>query len=231
MAQALVKALAKEKHQFYLASRNVQRLKPFSQDLQIRLGVNTELVEFDALDFESHKKFYESLNTKPDWVISFFGYLGNQEKAEINWREAKTIVDTNYTAMVSILNIVADDMEKRKNGTIVAISSVAGDRGRRSNYIYGSAKAALTTYLGGMRNRLYESNVHVMTVKPGFVNTQMTSGLDLPKSITTTPERIAKGIVRGIRRKNNTIYLLPVWRIIMLLIKNIPEFAFKKLKL
>lgn len=231
MAKALVVELAKEKHQFYLAARNVKRLEPFSKDLKIRFDIQTSLFEFDAQNFASHEEFYTQLNPKPDWVISFFGYLGDQHLAQNSWKESKTIIDTNYTAMVSILNIVAQEMEKRKKGIIVGVSSVAGDRGRQSNYLYGSAKAALTAYLAGMRNRLYRSGVHVMTVKPGFVNTQMTAGLDLPKPITASPEQIAQGIIKGIKKQKNIVYLLPVWRLIMAVIKSIPEFIFKKLGL
>ncbi len=231
MAKALVAALAKEKHQFYLAARNVKRLEPFSKDLKIRLDIQVDLIEFDAQNFESHNAFYQHLNPKPDWVISFFGYLGDQKKGQENWDESKKIIETNYTGMVSLLNIVAQDMESKGAGTIVGVSSVAGDRGRGSNYLYGSAKAGLTAFLSGLRNRLYKKGVHVLTVKPGFVDTQMTADLDLPKAITASPEQIATGIIKGIKKKKNSIYLLPVWRLIMLIIKNIPETIFKKLKL
>ena len=231
MAKAFVVALAKEKHQFYLAARNVKRLESFSKDLKIRLDVQAELLEFDAGLFDSHPDFYQQLNPKPDWVISFFGYLGDQSAAEQNWEESLRIINTNYVGMVSIFNLIAQDMESRGSGTIVGVSSVAGDRGRSGNYLYGSAKAGLTAYLSGLRNRLFKKGVHVMTVKPGFVYTQMTADLDLPKPITANPEQVAKAIITGIKRKKNVIYVLPIWRFIMLLIKNVPEFVFKKLKL
>ncbi|MBK6266516.1 SDR family oxidoreductase [Marivirga sp. S37H4] len=231
MAKALAELLARKGYQLFLASRNIKRLEAFAADLTIRREIKPELIEFDATDFASHQDFYKGLSHRPDWVISFFGYLGDQNLAQQDWAESHKIIDSNYSGMVSILNIVAEDMEKRKQGTIVGVSSVAGDRGRQSNYIYGSAKAALTTYLGGLRNRLYKSGVHVMTVKPGFAATKMTYGLDLPKAITANPHQIAKGIVKGIDKKRNTIYILFVWRFIMLIIKNIPEAIFKKLKL
>ncbi len=231
MAKALVNELSDKQHYFYLATRNVNRLKPFLNDLQIRKNISAELLEFDAQKYNSHETFYYYLKPKPDWVISFFGYLGDQKLAESHWEESKNIIDTNYVGMVSILNIIAQDMESRGSGTIVGVSSVAGERGRASNYLYGSAKAGLTAYLSGLRNRLAKKGVHVMTVKPGFVDTQMTADLDLPKPITASPEQVAKAIIKGIRNEKNTVYTLPVWRVIMFAIRNIPESVFKKLKL
>ncbi len=231
MAKAIVEELSNENHQFYLASRNISRLEPFSKDLEIRKDSAVTLIEFEAQDFESHARIYEDLNPKPEWVLSFFGYLGDQEKGQSNWSESKNIIEINYTSMVSFLNIVAQDMESRGTGTIVGVSSVAGERGRSSNYLYGSAKAGLTAYLSGLRNRLYKKGVHVVTVKPGFVETQMTADLNLPKPVTAQPHQVAKAIINAISKRKNTIYILPVWRIIMIIIRNIPEFIFKKLKL
>ncbi|GAA5034674.1 short-chain dehydrogenase [Marivirga lumbricoides] len=231
MAKALIEELAKEKHKFFLAARNVKRLEPFSKNLKIKFDVTADLIEFDAQDFNSHEIIYNQINPKPDWVISFIGYLGDQNKASGNWQESKHIIDTNYSGVVSILNIVAQDMSARNAGVIVGVSSVAGDRGRGSNYLYGSAKAGLSAYLSGLRNSLYKQGVHVMTVKPGFVDTQMTAGLNLPKPITASPSQVAKGIIKGIKKRKNVIYLLPLWRLIMFTIRNIPEFVFKKLKL
>ena len=164
-------------------------------------------------------------------VISVVGYLGDQEKAQIDYKEAQKIMDTNYTGVVSILNIFANAFEKNKNGFIVAISSVAGDRGRKSNFIYGSAKSALTTYLSGLRNRLFNSNVHVLTVKPGFVATKMTEGLDLPKKLTAKPEEVAQDIFKAQQKGKNVLYTKWFWRWIMLIIKNVPEFQFKKMSI
>ena len=140
-------------------------------------------------------------------------------------------MDTNYTGLVSILNIVANDFEKNKNGFIVGISSVAGDRGRKSNFIYGSAKAAFATYLSGLRNRLFNLNVHVLTVKPGFVETKMTEGLNLPVKLTAKTEEVANDIFKAQQKGKNVIYTKWFWRYIMLIIKNIPEFYFKKMSI
>ncbi|SMG41879.1 Short-chain dehydrogenase [Marivirga sericea] len=231
MAKALVSELANDKHHFFLAGRNINRLEPFSKDLLIRFDAQSTLIDFDAQDCESHEEFYKQLTLKPEWVISFIGYLGDQSIGQTVWEESKKIIEINYTGVASILNIVSQDMESRGSGSIVCVSSVAGDRGRGSNYLYGSTKAGLTAYLSGLRNRLCKKGVHVMTVKPGFVDTQMTADLDLPKPITASPEQVAKAIIKGLKKQKNTVYILPIWRLIMFVIRNIPEFIFKKLKL
>jgi hypothetical protein len=128
---------------------------------------------------------------------------------------------------VSLFNIIANDFEKRRSGFIVGISSVAGDRGRKSNYIYGSAKAALTAYLSGLRNRLYDAQVHVMTVKPGFVATKMTEGMDLPEKLTAQPEEVAKDIYKAQQKSKDVLYTKSIWRFIMMIITAIPEWKFK----
>jgi len=126
---------------------------------------------------------------------------------------------------------VYNDFEKRKSGFIIGISSVAGDRGRKSNYIYGSAKAALTAYLSGLRNRLYVANVHVLTVKPGFVATKMTEGMDLPEKLTAQPEAVAEDIYRAQQKNKNVLYTKWIWRWVMLIIKVIPEWKFKRMSI
>ena len=159
------------------------------------------------------------------------GYLGDQKAAVNDFNEAKKILDTNYTGVVSLLNIIANDYESLKSGWIVGISSVAGDRGRKSNYIYGSAKAALTAYLSGLRNRLFDCGVFVLTVKPGFVNTKMTKGLDLPLMLTSQPQEVATNIYKAQQKNKNVIYTKRIWKYVMLIIKFIPEWKFKKMNI
>ena len=188
-------------------------------------------MELDILDYASHETFYQQLQVKPLGVVSAVGYLGEQEKAQSSFSETQKIIDTNYTGIVNLLNIIADDFETRRSGFIVGISSVAGDRGRKSNYIYGSAKAALTTYLSGLRNRLFDANVHVLTVKPGFVNTKMTAGMDLPEKLTAEPEEVAEDIYKAQQKMKNVLYTKWMWRWVMLIIMHIPEFMFKKMSI
>jgi decaprenylphospho-beta-D-erythro-pentofuranosid-2-ulose 2-reductase len=147
-----------------LAGRNLKNQEIVANDLRIRYNTEVETYFFDAINYNSHLNFYQKLASKPDIAVCVFGYLGEQSTAQQNWEETEKIIDINYKGAVSILNIIADDFEKRKSGTIIGISSVAGDRGRMSNYIYGSAKAAFSAYLSGLRNRLFHSNVHVVTV-------------------------------------------------------------------
>lgn len=231
VALALADLLAAKSHELILASRNSERLTAVKSDLAIRFGIKVTLFEFDALRSETHKTFYENIAPKPDTVICVFGFLGDHEKAIQDWEECSNILISNYVGAVSILNVIANDFEKRKEGVIVGISSVAGERGRQSNYLYGSAKAGFTAYLSGLRNRLFKSNVHVLTVKPGFMKTRMLAGMKTPKFLTAEPSQAAALILKAIQRKKNVVYVFPVWRWVMLAIKNIPEPLFKRLKL
>ena len=215
-----------------LAARHQDTLNQQKQALQTRFfKQEIQTVVFDGCDFNSHQRFYDSLHPKPDGVVTVMGYLGEQKVSELSFKETQTVIDSNYTGNVSILNIIATDFEKRGHGFICGVSSVAADRGRKSNYIYGSAKAGFSAYLSGLRNRLYHSNVHVLTVHPGFVNTKMTQHLALPRRLTATPEQVAKAIIKAQHNKKNMLYVKWIWKYIMLVIKNIPESLFKRLNL
>jgi len=231
IARATALEYAKQGYDLYLAARNVGALEDFANDVAERTQRTVKTVELDILNYESHYSFYGQLENKPLGVISAVGYLGDQNKAQLVFSEAKMIIDSNYTGVVSLLNIIADDFEKRGSGFIVGISSAAGDRGRKSNYIYGSAKAALTAYLSGLRNRLYCTTVHVMTVKPGFVATKMTEGMALPKMLIAQPEEVAKDIYKAQQKKKNVLYTKWLWRWVMLIIKMIPEWMFKRMSI
>jgi decaprenylphospho-beta-D-erythro-pentofuranosid-2-ulose 2-reductase len=228
---AIAKKFASEKYNLQLTARDAELLATSQSDLQTRYGIQCSNFNFDANDFQSHKAFYENLPTKPDVVIYVIGYMNDNQIAIQDWKETLKTINANYTGAVSILNIVADDFEKRKAGTIAGISSVAGLRGRQSNYIYGSAKAAFSTYLSGLRNKMFFSDVHVMTVMPGFVYTKMTEHLNLPKLLTARPEEVANAVYSGTTRRKNVIYVKWFWKWIMLIITSIPESMFKKKKL
>ena len=231
IAKATAREYAKQGYDLYLAARNSEELAEFAQDIITRTQRIVKLLELDILNYKSHQAFYDNLDEKPLGVISAIGYLGDQEKAESDFSEAQQIMDTNYTGVVSLFNIIANDFEKRRSGFMVGISSVAGDRGRKSNYIYGSAKAALTAYLSGLRNRLYDAQVHVLTVKPGFVATKMTEELDLPEKLTAQPEAVAEDIYKAQQKNKNVLYTKWIWKWVMLIIRNIPEFQFKKMSI
>jgi short-subunit dehydrogenase len=228
IGREVARAYAREGYDLYLASRDAADNQDFANDLQIRFDNQAECIELDILDYEMHQRCYETLTIKPVGVITVVGYLGDQVAAQSDFSEARKIIDTNYTGIVSFLNVVADDFERRGSGFIVGVTSVAGDRGRKSNYVYGSSKAALSTYLSGLRNRLSGANVQVLTVKPGFVNTKMTAGIDLPRALTVQPNDVAMAILNAQKRNRNVIYVHWIWRWIMLVIRGIPEFIFKK---
>ena len=231
MAIAIARKFAANGYDIQLAARQVDRLHPLRSDLAIRHNINATLHEFDAERTEDHETFFNALSTQPDITICVFGYLGDQQKAESDWKECARIIQVNYTGAVSILNIVANAYAAAGSGTIAGISSVAGERGRQSNYFYGSAKAGFTAYLSGLRNRLFHQKVHVLTIQPGFVYTKMTEDLTLPKLLTATPDGVAHAVYHAILKKRNVIYTKWFWRWIMLIIKSIPEPLFKKLKL
>ncbi len=228
IAKATARKYAENGYNLYLAARKSHELEEFANDINIRTQKNVKCVDLDILDYASHEAFLDALEEMPLGVISAVGYLGEQEKAQSDFIETQKIIDTNYTGVVSLINIIANHFEKRKSGFIVGISSVAGDRGRKSNYVYGSAKAALTAYLSGLRNRLHDANVYVLTVKPGFVETKMTEGMDLPKKLTAQPEEVADDIYKAQQKKKSLLYTKWMWRWIMMIIKSIPEFQFKK---
>ncbi len=231
IAKSLARKYSENGYDLYLAARNSSELEAFANDINLRTQKEAKCIDLDILDFRSHEAFYNDLNEKPLGVISVVGYLGDQDIAQNNFDEAERIINTNYTGIVSLINIIANDFEKRKSGFIVGISSVAGDRGRKTNYIYGSAKAALTTYLSGLRNRLHKVNIQVLTVKPGFVATKMTEDMDLPEKLTAQPEEVANDIFRAQQKGRNVLYTKWMWRWVMLIIKNIPEFQFKKMSI
>lgn len=232
MAIACAKRYAQANFNIYLASRNLAECEKTATDLLVRNpNIEVKTLAFDARDFTSHQAFYADLAVKPQGVIFAFGMMHEQQEAQGNFVLAQEMIEANYTGAVSVLEIVATDFAERKSGFIVGISSVAGDRGRQSNYIYGSTKAALTAYLAGLRHRLIPLGVSVLTVKPGFVATKMTASLDLPTKLTAQPEEVATAIFKGVEKRKATLYVKPIWRLIMLIIIHLPNFVFHRSKL
>jgi short-subunit dehydrogenase len=167
----------------------------------------------------------------PDIVLVAHGTLPDQaaceKDAELTLRE----ISSNGLSVIALLTLVANHMEGRGAGTIAVISSVAGDRGRASNYVYGAAKSAVSAFCEGLRGRLFGAGVHVLTIKPGFVDSPMTRGLALPALLVASPERVAADILNAIDRKTDTLYTPWFWAPIMLVIKALPSMIFKRLKL
>ena len=213
----------------YLFTSNEQNTKRFAQHIYVKYLQESTIIPLDITQEIDYKKL-EKIDA--DLVFCATGFLGkNTQEGLYDNDNTQKIIDINYAKLIPLLNFFAKKMEAKRNGTIIALSSVAGERGRQSNFIYGSAKAGFTAYLSGLRNYLFNKKVRVMTVKPGFMDTKMTSGLPLNPKLTATPQQAANYIYKGYKNKKDEIYLLPIWWLIMLIIRNIPEFIFKKMKL
>ena len=232
IGNALAEKYLNKGYGLILAGRNEESLKT-QKDTLLNLNASStiNIAPFNASNFESHAAFYNDLPVKPMGVITVIGYLGEQKVSELSFKETHEVYAANLIGNVSILNIIATNFEKRSSGFIVGVSSVAGLRGRKSNYIYGSAKAGFISYLSGLRNRLHGSNISVLTVLPGFVATKMTQHLTLPKRLTATPNEVANAIYKAQQRQKSTVFVKPIWRYIMIIIQCIPEFIFKRLSL
>lgn len=221
-------------HDLVLTGRDGVELKAMAADLEIRHGVRVRARHLDVLDFQTHEEAIEGCIAEAGGrlagAVLGIGYLGDQGNAGRDISEARRILDTNLTACVSLMTPLANHFEQQGGGFLCALSSVAGDRGRQSNYVYGSAKAGLSAYLSGLRNRLHHAGVQVTTVLPGFVDTAMTYGKE-GMFLVAPPERIARGIVRAVEKKRDVVYLPFFWRAIMLVIRSLPETVFKRLRL
>lgn len=227
IAKACVSLFYRKGFSITLAGRNIDEITSYCKEHEIEATI----IYFDALDYESHNSFYEKLAIKPTVVLCAFGYLTENLNSYKNFNEAEKTIDTNFKGSVSILNIIAQDFQQKKAGNIIGISSVAADRGRASNLIYCASKAGFESYLSGLRNMMSPYNVKVITVKPGFVKTKMLAGLETSPLLTSTPEQVAKKIYKSYKQKRNIVYGDAKWRIIMIIIKAIPERIFKNLNL
>lgn len=237
LARALAKEWAARRYALVLAARDEEELELIAADLRVRYGAKVQTLVFDATNYRSHAAFWKRAvaagEGRLDGTCLCFGTMFSQEETTSEWTKSKATIDGNYTAAVSILNIAADYYEARKDprrGWICIVSSVAGDRGRASNYIYGSAKSAVSTYAQGLRQRLAAQGTTVTTVKPGPLDTGMTWGLDkLP--LLASPEAAAREIVLGVRRRKDIVYVPAPWRILMGILCLVPEKIWKKVNL
>lgn len=232
IARATAAAFAARGVALYLASRDAEELRRIAADIRLRYGVEVNHGLFDAEATDTHEEFFNSVvAVLPDLsgVVLAFGYLGDQLAAR-DFKVAAKVIACNFTGAVSILSHCANYFETLQRGFIIGIASVAGDRGRQSNYVYGAAKGGLSLYLQGLRNRLYASGVRVITIKPGFVDTAMTYGLP-GLFLVASPQNIGERIVRCLDKSSDVVYLPWFWRYIMLIIKHIPEAIFKRMKL
>ena len=232
VAIAVAYKFAKEGFNIQLAGRQIDDLSDMRADINFRFNVNVSLFELDILDFASFENFFKDLNTMPDLALCAVGLLGNQLKDQKNIEQTSLVMKTNFEAPAIFLGLLGNIFEERKFGTIIGISSVAGERGRGSNYIYGSAKSGFTAFLSGLRNRLHPSNVRVISIIPGFIATKMTKDLELPGLLTANPKKLANRIYIGYSKGGaNIIFYKRIWAFFMLIIRLLPEKIFKKLEL
>jgi short-subunit dehydrogenase len=230
IGRATARAFAKAGYDVGLAGRDVAALEPDAADLRARYNVEVGISRFDVLDTASFDSFVGALPVLPDVVISIVGLLGTQDTAQSDLAHATTIMRSNYEGPSLILGLFAEKFLARGNGTLVGVSSVAGDRGRASNYVYGSAKAGFSAFLSGLRARAGRGGVHVVTVKPGFVRTKMTDGMKLIGPLTVEAPVVGDAILSAVEKKADVVYVSGKWRLVMLIIKTLPEAVFKKLK-
>jgi len=233
IAEATARILAGRGDALYLVARNPARLSAVAADLTVRGSPRVSSEVLDANDLAGHEAMLaraEAFLGGYDTVLIAHGTLSDQKACEQSVELALREINTNGLSVIALLTRVAARLEQQRAGTIAVISSVAGDRGRGSNYVYGSAKALVTAYLSGLRQRLTKVGVNVVTIKPGFVDTPMTAAF--PKGpLWARPEAVAAGIVQAIDRRKNTVYLPGFWWPIMLVIRAIPERVFVRLSL
>jgi short-subunit dehydrogenase len=233
IAEATARLLAERGDALYLVARNGKRLAAVAADLSVRGSPRVGCEVLDANDLAAHEPMLEraeSFLAGLDTVLIAHGTLSDQKACESSVELTLHELNTNALSVVALLTLIANRLELRRAGTIAVISSVAGDRGRGSNYVYGSAKALVTAFLSGLRQRLGKCGVAVITIKPGFVDTPMTAAF-AKGPLWARPDRIAAGIVGALDRRGGTVYLPAFWRPIMLIVRAIPESLFLRLSL
>jgi decaprenylphospho-beta-D-erythro-pentofuranosid-2-ulose 2-reductase len=233
IAQASARLLAARADALYLVGRRADALEEIAADLKARGAGQVAFEALDANDLASHQPMLaraaQALSGL-DTVLVAYGTLSDQKACEASADLTVHELTTNAISTVALLTLIAQQFEQQKSGTIAVISSVAGDRGRASNYVYGSAKALVTAFLSGLRQRLSKSGVAVITIKPGFVDTPMTAAF--PKgALWAKPQTVAAGIVRAIDRSATVVYLPAFWWPIMTIIRAIPERIFSRITL
>lgn len=233
MAEACARIWAQRGDALFLAARNEAQLNSVVDDLRTRGAHKVGSKVFDANDFERHAELLAEATAFMggfDTVLIAHGTLSDQARAQTDQAYAIREISTNGLSVVSLMGLAGEQLAKQGHGAVAVISSVAGDRGRQSNYVYGSAKAMVSAFASGMRQRLSKQGVHIITIKPGFVDSPMTAGFK-KGALWAKPEQVAKDITRSIDKGHSIVYTPGFWRLIMLIIKHIPEAIFVRLSL
>jgi decaprenylphospho-beta-D-erythro-pentofuranosid-2-ulose 2-reductase len=233
IAVAVTRMWAQQGHEMYLLARSAERTAALAADLRLRGAGSVGFATLDVNDFPVHgavlREAAAAMGTL-DIVLIAHGTLGDQQACERDVNLALHEFSTNAMSVISLLTHLAPIFEAQGGGTMAVIGSVAGDRGRQSNYVYGAGKAAVAAFMQGLRNRLHPFGVHVLTIKPGFVDTPMTSGFE-KGLLWISPDTAAQGIAKAIERRADVAYVPGFWRWIMLIVRCIPESIFKRMRL
>jgi short-subunit dehydrogenase len=233
IAEATCRIWASQGASLFLVARNADKLGAVAADLRARGAGFVDTAVADLDDTEHHPALLShAVNSLQGLDVAYLahGVLGDQQRAEQDFNTAAHILHTNLTAPVSMVTWLANYFVQRRSGVIAVISSVAGDRGRKSNYVYGSSKAGLSAFLAGLRNRIDREGVTVLTIKPGPTKTAMTAGMKGSEKFADV-NAVAKSIVAAIDKRQDNLYVPFQWQPIMFVIRHIPERVFKKLNL
>ncbi|WP_299379929.1 SDR family oxidoreductase [uncultured Kiloniella sp.] len=233
IAEATARLFAKRGDQLFLLARDQKKLSVIADDLKVRGAQNIHTGVYDATGQQSSEDIFDKAIKQLDGIdilLVAHGVLPDQKACEISVGDTLKAFEVNATSVVAILTYFANVFEAQKKGSIAVISSVAGDRGRQSNYVYGAAKGAVSIFLQGLRHRLAKSGVQVLTIKPGFVDTPMTAAFD-KGALWAQPEQIAKLIIKALDRKKSVVYTPWFWGVIMLIIRSVPDWIFHKTRL
>ena len=233
IAEQCARIWAEKGESLYLVGRNDNRLTAIASDLRVRGASKVDTLTLDLNEFDKHEEMLINASRSMngiDIALIAHGTLSNQGECEKSVELTMQEINTNALSTISLLTLIANEFERKQSGIIAVISSVAGDRGRASNYVYGSAKAMVSTFLSGLRQRLYKSNVTVVTIKPGFVDTPMTAAFK-KNLLWVKPKYLAQRIVSKIKESNSEIYLPYYWKFIAVVVKQLPNIIFNRLHL
>ncbi|MFK8068401.1 MAG: SDR family oxidoreductase [Gammaproteobacteria bacterium] len=233
IAQATAKLFCSQDSEFYLVGRNRQKLDIVKDDLLARGASKVDIDISDPVRLEENEFLISRAELtlgEIDLALIAYGDLTDQKECEASARKTVKALTTNSVSVISLVTVIMQVLEKQNRGTIVVLSSVAGDRGRASNYIYGAAKSCVSTFMQGLSHRLYGTNINAILIKPGFVDTPMTEQFE-KGPLWTDPETIAEGIKKAVEKGKTEVYLPWFWWGIMATIKNIPNIIFKRLPL